>query len=212
MKRKYKLKKWVVMGIYVSLMVMVLSSAVVLNRLIKYASYSDETLSYVYRGILDDSVPVVKYKTDKIIKPYESEKVEVSKNYYDKDSDEAIQEKSLILYQNTYMPNTGILYKSDEEFDVVSVLDGTVTDIVADEIMGNIVTVKHSNNLTTIYQSLNEVDVLIGDLIKQGDVIGSSGANKIDSDSDYMLLFEVIIDGEYVNPDTFYNMKLEDLN
>ena len=212
MKRKYKLKKWVVMGIYVSLMVMVLSSAVVLNRLIKYASYSDETLSYVYRGILDDSVPVVKYKTDKIIKPYESEKVEVSKNYYDKDSDEAIQEKSLILYQNTYMPNTGILYKSDEEFDVVSVLDGTVTDIVADKIMGNIVTVKHSNNLTTIYQSLNEVDVLIGDLIKQGDVIGSSGANKIDSDSDYMLLFEVIIDGEYVNPDTFYNMKLEDLN
>ena len=212
MKRKYKLKKWVVTGIYVSLMVMVLSSAVVLNRLIKYASYSDETLSYVYRGILDDSVPVVKYKTDKIIKPYESEKVEVSKNYYDKDSDEAIQEKSLILYQNTYMPNTGILYKSDEEFDVVSVLDGTVTDIVADEIMGNIVTVKHSNNLTTIYQSLNEVDVLIGDLIKQGDVIGSSGANKVDSDSDYMLLFEVIIDGEYVNPDTFYNMKLEDLN
>ena len=212
MKRKYKLKKWVVTGIYVSLMVMVLSSAVVLNRLIKYASYSDETLSYVYRGILDDSVPVVKYKTDKIINPYESEKVEVSKNYYDKDSDEAIQEKSLILYQNTYMPNTGILYKSDEEFDVVSVLDGTVTDIVADEIMGNIVTVKHSNNLTTIYQSLNEVDVLIGDLIKQGDVIGSSGANKIDSDSDYMLLFEVIIDGEYVNPDTFYNMKLEDLN
>ena len=212
MKRKYKLKKWVVTGIYVSLMVMVLSSAVVLNRLIKYASYSDETLSYVYRGILDDSVPVVKYKTDKIINPYESEKVEVSKNYYDKDSDEAIQEKSLILYQNTYMPNTGILYKSDEEFDVVSVLDGTVTDIVADEIMGNIVTVKHSNNLTTIYQSLNEVDVLIGDLIKQGDVIGSSGAKKIDSDSDYMLLFEVIIDGEYVNPDTFYNMKLEDLN
>ena len=212
MKRKYKLKKWVVTGIYVSLMVMVLSSAVVLNRLIKYASYSDETLSYVYRGILDDSVPVVKYKTDKIINPYESEKVEVSKNYYDKDSDEAIQEKSLILYQNTYMPNTGILYKSDEQFDVVSVLDGTVTDIVADEIMGNIVTVKHSNNLTTIYQSLNEVDVLIGDLIKQGDVIGSSGANKIDSDSDYMLLFEVIIDGEYVNPDTFYNMKLEDLN
>ena len=40
----------------------------------------------------------------------------------------------------------------------------------------------------------------------------ASGANKIDSDSDYMLLFEVIIDGEYVNPDTFYNMKLEDLN
>ena len=110
------------------------------------------------------------------------------------------------------MPNTGILYSNKESFDVVSVLDGTVESVVADEIMGNIVTVKHSNNLTTVYQCLNEVHVITGDLIKQGDVIGTSGINKLESSSENMLLFEVIKGGEYINPDTFYNMKIEELS
>ena len=123
-----------------------------------------------------------------------------------------LAEKSLILYNNTYMPNTGILYKANESFDVIAVLDGTVIDITADEIMGNIVTVKHSNNLTTIYQSLNEVKVLVGDLLKQGDVIGNSGINKIDSTSENMLLFEVISNGEYIDPENFYQMNPNELN
>ena len=211
MKPRYKLKKWVVLSIYVCILSGVLASAVMFNKLIKESLYADQTLSYVYRGILDRVMPVVKYKTDKIIKPFESETVNVSRGFYNKDDSVEKQENSLILYQNTYMPNTGVLYKSDEEFEIVSVLDGTVIDIVADEIMGNIVTIKHSNNLTTVYQSLNEVDVLIGDLLKQGDVIGTSGSNKVVADSDYMLLFEVIKDGEYINPEDFYNMKLEEL-
>ena len=72
------------------------------------------------------------------------------------------------------MPSTGTLYKSDEVFDILSVLDGTVEDITADEIIGNIVTIKHSNNLVTVYQSLNEVKVLIGDLIKNSASISVS--------------------------------------
>ena len=212
MKPKYRLKKWVVLSIYICVLSGVLASAVMLNSIISKSLYADETLSYVYRGILDRVTPVVNYKNKKIIKPFESDIVEISKGYYDKDATEEKQENALILYQNTYMPNTGILYQSNEEFDVVTVLDGTVIDIVADEIIGNIVTIKHSNNLTTVYQSLNEVDVLIGDLLKQGDVIGTSGANKIVADKDNMLLFEVIKDGEYVNPEDFYNMNLEDLN
>lgn len=212
MNKKYRLKKWVVSSIYLCLISLALTSFVVISEMLKKSVFANETLSYVYRGIIDNSVPVVKYKNDRVIKPYENETVEVLRGFYDRDSPNEEQENALIYYQKTYMPNTGILYKSNEEFDIVSVLDGTVVDIVADEIMGNIVTIKHSNKVSSIYQSLNEVDVLIGDLIKQGDVIGTSGSNKIDSSSDNMLLFEVIIDGEYINPDTFYKMDLEELN
>ena len=53
---------------------------------------------------------------------------------------------------------------------------------------------------------------MTGDLIKQGDVIGTSGINKLESSSENMLLFEVIKGGEYINPDTFYNMKIEELS
>ena len=42
---------------------------------------------------------------------------------------------------------------------------------MADSIMGNIVTVRHSNNLVTVYQSLNEVNFIVGDVVKQGDVM-----------------------------------------
>ena len=211
MKPVYRLKSWVVTGIYLLVAIAVVSSFILLNKVLNEGVYSNETLSYVYRGLFDNVRPVVNYNADKVIKPFDSETVEISKNFYDKDASSDVQEQSLIMYQNTYMPNTGILYKSSEEFDVINVLDGTVSDIVADEVMGNIVTVKHSNNLATVYQCLNEVNVLIGDLLKQGDVIGTSGSNKIESD-DNMLLFEVVYNGEYMNPENFYKMNIQELD
>lgn len=209
--KKYRLKGWVVLSIYLLSLGAIISSLFLLGKSLKNVVINDEALSYVYRGIFDNIKPVVNYETDRIIKPYTDENIKIIKDYYNKDDESNNQEKSLIYYQNTYMPNTGILYGSDSNFDIISVLDGTVADIVADEIMGNIVTIKHSNNLTTVYQCLNEVHVIIGDLLKQGDVIGTSGINKIESSSENMLLFEVIHNGEYINPNTFYNMNINDL-
>ena len=78
--------------------------------------------------------------------------------------------------------------------------------------LGNIVTIKHSNNLSTIYQSLNEVNVVAGDTLKQGDIIGTSGSNKFKTDSENMLLFEVVYNGVNLNPETFYQMNIKDLS
>jgi stage II sporulation protein Q len=211
MKLKYKLKNWVVVGIYLVAVVGIISSLFLVNKLLNAKLYSNDTLSYVYKGLFDEIYPVVNYTNNEVIKPFSSETVEILKDFYDKDDDTSVQENSLIMYQNTYMPNTGILYKSSEEFDVMAVLDGTVADITADEIMGNIIVIKHSNNLSTVYQCVNEVNVLIGDLVKQGDVIGTSGSNKIDSSSENTLLFEVINNGEYVNPEKFYEMSVDEL-
>jgi len=212
MKSKYKLKSWVVLSVYLLAIGAIISSLFLVNKVLNAKVYSNETLSYVYKGLFEDVIPVVNYSIDTVMKPYASETVEILKNFYDKEADASTQENSLIMYQNTYMPNTGILYKSDNEFDVMAVLDGTVADITSDEIMGNIVTIKHSNNLSTIYQCLNEVNVLIGDFVKQGDVIGTSGSNKIESTSENMLLFEVIYNGEYINPETFYQMNTTELS
>lgn len=212
MKPKYKLKGWVVVSVYLLSLGAILSSLFLLGKTLKASFYSEETLSYVYRGIIEDAVPVVNFNTDKIFKPFMVEDVTVLKHFYDKDADSSVQENALIFYQNTYMPNTGVLYGSTQKFDVVAVLDGTIMDVSNDEIMGNIVTIKHSNNLKTIYQSLGDVNVLVGDLVKQGDVIGTSGVNKIETTSENMLLFEVNNNGEYINPDTFYTINPEELS
>lgn len=214
MKPKYKLKSWVVICIYIVALGAVISSLYLVGKTLKSMSLYDN-LSYVYRGIIKEDKedkPVVNYPNDKVIKPYALENIKVAKNFYDMSSDAKVQENSLILYANTYMQNSGILYANDTAFDVLCVMDGTVEDVTTDEVMGNIVTVKHSNNLVTIYQSLKEAKVKAGDAIKQGEVLGTSGPNKINTDSENMLLFEVLHNGVNINPELFYQMDLKELS
>ena len=165
------------------------------------------------RGIIDDAVPVVSTtKSNKFIMPYQDENVKIIKNFYDKDSDNVTQENSLILYQNTYMPNTGILYGNDNVFDVLAVLDGTVESVTTDEVLGNIITIRHTNNMTTTYESLNNVDVIVGQAVNQGDIIGKSGTNKVESSANSMLLFEVNYNGNNINPTNIYDKEINELN
>ena len=212
MKPKYKLKSWVVISVYIISIGAIVTSLFLIGKTLKEATAYDN-LSYIYRGIISNrDVPVIEYVNDEIFKPYENETVKVLKGYYDRSDDPKVHEKALIYYQNTYMPNTGILYSSNESFDVISVLDGKVEDVKTDNLIGNIVTIKHSNNLFTSYQSLNEVMVSVGDEIKQGDLIGTSGPNQITPDSENMLLFEVIYNGVNINPESFYQMNIKDLS
>ena len=212
MKPKYKLKSWVVISVYIISIGAIVTSLFLIGKTLKEATAYDN-LSYIYRGIISNrDVPAIEYVNDEIFKPYENETVKVLKGYYDRSDDPKVQEKALIYYQNTYMPNTGILYSSNESFDVISVLDGKVEDVKTDNLIGNIVTIKHSNNLFTSYQSLNEVMVSVGDEIKQGDLIGTSGPNQITPDSENMLLFEVIYNGVNINPESFYQMNIKDLS
>lgn len=110
------------------------------------------------------------------------------------------------------MQSTGVLYSHSEVFDIVAVLDGTVSNIKEDDLLGKIVEIKHSTNLTTVYQSLSTVDVKVGNAINQGDKIGISGTNKVDTTTENQLLFEVYHKGLLVDPIEFYNMKIEDLS
>ena len=79
MKPKYRLKGWVVACIYVISIGAIVSSMVLLGKTLKGSFYTEDNLSYVYHGIFEDPVPVVKYKDDKIIKPFNSEDVNVLK-------------------------------------------------------------------------------------------------------------------------------------
>lgn len=212
MKKKYKLKGWVVFSVYVVSIVTIISSLYLVGKTLQGMIYSNESLSYVYRGLIDDAVPVISTtKNKKIIMPYQDETVKIIKNFYDKDSDNITQENSLILYENTYMPNTGIMYGSDNVFDVLAVLDGTIESVTTDDILGNIITIRHTNNLTTTYESLNNVDVIVGQAVNQGDTIGKSGTNKVDASASSMMLFEVNFNGNNINPSKIYNKEINEL-
>ncbi len=165
---------------------------------------------YVNKSSSDIILPTISESIE-IIKPYTDESVEKTINYYDKDSNENDQQSALIYYENIYMQNTGIMYTSSNQFDVVSVLDGTVKNVKEDPIMGKIIEIEHSQNTTTIYQSLSETNVSAGQKINQGEIIGKAGNNQIVENNKYALHFEVYRNGELINPEDFYKLSYEEI-
>ena len=210
--KKYSLKSWVVISVYLLAVGAIVSSLYLVGKVLKSSLYDDTNLSYIYHDLIRSTAVVNSSADEKIIKPFTLEEVSVVKGFYEKDAESKTQEQALIYYENTYMPNTGVLYGAKNSFDVISVADGTVESIVADELIGNIVTIKHTNNLISRYESINEVNVMVGDALKKGDVIGTAGENKIDSTYDYMLLFEVEHNGTFVNPENIFGMNVKELS
>lgn len=210
--KKYRLKSWVVISVYLLAVGAIVSGLYLVGKVLKSSLYDDTNLSYIYHDLIRSTAVVNSSADEKIIKPFTLEEVSVVKGFYEKDAESKTQEQALIYYENTYMPNTGVLYGAKNSFDVISVADGTVESIVADELIGNIVTIKHTNNLISRYESINEVNVMVGDALKKGDVIGTAGENKIDSTYDYMLLFEVEHNGTFVNPENIFGMNVKELS
>ena len=146
-----------------------------------------------------------------ILKPYSTLNVEISKKFYDQSSTDEEKEKSLIYYNDTYIQNSGILYKSNEPFEIVNILDGTVVDVKKDEILGNVIQIKHNNDLISTYSGLSEVNVKKNQLLKQGEIIGKSGKLSLGEQLENSLLFEIIKDGKYVNPLNYIDKKLSEI-
>lgn len=109
------------------------------------------------------------------------------------------------------MQNSGIDYKGSVAFDVVAILDGTVTSVKQDNILGTTVEIRHKNDLISIYQSLNEITVKENDTVLQGQIIGKSGKNNISKDLEDHLHFELYYKGALVNPEEYYGKKIEEL-
>ena len=169
---------------------------------------SDDPTSYVTSTIVEEEQAVIN-KTKTMINPYTDTTVTIGKNYYDYKADSKTQEKSIIYHDNTYLQNSGTDFVSENVFDVVAVLDGSVTDVKEDETLGKVVEIKHENGYISIYQSLSEVSVKKGDVVTQGQVIGKSGTNELDKDMGNHLHFELYVNGQVVNPTLYLNKEIK---
>jgi stage II sporulation protein Q len=206
-----KLKNYVLPTIYVMVIgVLFISISFLGNVLQNKIEYGNMAVS----ALKDNVTPVIKNNDvyeSKIERPYVSSNVAISKSFYDMSDDDEKQQNSLVYYEKTYLQNSGVLYSSTSVFDVVSAFDGTVTNVSKDEILGNYVEITHNPNLKTIYYSLGEVTVKKDDTVVSGDVLGKSGDNSLNGESENCLLFEVYHNGTAIDPEDFYNMSIEDL-
>lgn len=173
----------------------------------------EEKLTYVSGTILDEYVPVVNTDiSSEIIKPYTDEKVNIGKTYYEKEADEEQQKNAIIYHEDTYLQNTGIDFINEQEFDVVSILDGEVIEVEEKELLGNTITIRHDNDMISSYQSLSNVMVTKGEIVTQGEVIGKSGTCELNKDLGNHIHFELTVGGKLVNPNNYLGKKLADIN
>lgn len=208
---KRRLKKEVVYGLYTFAVVLLLG-------LIYYVELSNKTLepkednfTYVSR-LFDTEVRTVVSTPVTIIRPYSHPEVKVIKNFYDYKSEESMQENSIINYDNTYIQNNGTIYGGPEEtFEIRAALEGKVTSIKEDKVLGKTVTIEHDNNIITTYQGLSEVTVNENDQIGQATIIGKSGPSNLVKDAKNILLFEITVNGKYINPENTFDRQISEI-
>lgn len=209
MKRRLRLKSYVIPCLYVVLFSSIVIGATLITNSLKEKEVETEPeYNYVSSTILNQDIPVIN-ETVKMIKPYTNEQVKVGKSYYDYKAESKVQEGSITYYDGSYIQNSGIDYVLGETFDVVAVLNGTVVNVKQDEILGNVVEIQHDNNYVTTYQSLSEVSVKKDDIVTQGQIIGKSGSNKLDKDMGNHLHFEVYVNGQVVDPNLYVDKEIK---
>ena len=158
----------------------------------------------------DNDIPVVSTSSI-IVRPYLDSNVSIYKTFYDYQDEISNQENSIILYEGTYMQNSGVDYTSDNSFDVISILDGTVINVYENEILGTSIEIRHNNDLISVYQSLSDVIVKEGDNVIQGQILAKSGLSNINRELNNHLHFELYYKGSIVNPEEYYNKSVDEL-
>ncbi len=189
------------------MLLVVIGTVVAIKSIDNYENPNDIERSYQYTVVpsLSTDVPVTA-TTMNLIRPYKDSKVTIAIDYYE---DEKNQEKSIIVTDNTYMQNVGVLYQAEQKFDVYAILDGTVTEVGKNDLLGNYLKISHDNNIVSLYQILDKITVKKGDTIKQGTKIGESTKNNIKEGN--LMLFELTINNKNVNPEKYYDKSIKEI-
>lgn len=213
--KKIKLKKPVLYGMYTGLFAILLGALYYVDfsnkNLASDNKTSDDDVQYVSRLFGSDDIPVVNTQSV-IMRPYLDDSIKIVQNFYDYKGNEKDQENSIINYEQTYIQNSGIAYGGPKEaFDVASALDGTVTSVKEDKLLGTIVEIQSSDKVITVYQTLTDVKVKKDDKVSQGDIIGKSGVSNMNKDLGNHFVFGIKVSGTYVNPEEYYDKNINEL-
>lgn len=212
-KRFFK-KRWVFPAIYIA------SAAIILTAVLWFQGSDNATDKYDYKSSdltgKNNDKPALEVNTalENLKMPVGNPMdATVKMEFYDFNATDEKQEAALVFYNNQYVPHTGIDFtsKDGETFDVVAALSGKVTRVEEDATLGNVIEIEHDKGIVTQYQSVKDVKVEVGDKVKQGQVIAMAGQSLFDEESGTHVHFEVRKDGVAVNPTSYFNKPVSEL-
>ena len=177
---------------------------------VEQPTIGDEQTPPVIDPTDEPNEPVVTIKTFAL--PINGEH-EVVRTFFDANLPDE-QLASAIISNGSYMiESKGMSYSKPDNsvFDVTAIYEGVVTEVVDDELYGVSVTIKHSDEVVSIYSSLSDVTVHVNDTISQGEVIGKASTSVEDIDAGVHVHLEILVNGNYVNPSMVYGKELTDI-
>ena len=121
-------------------------------------------------------------------------------------SNTALQYNSTL---NVWQSHKAVDFAAEEGTEVYAVMDGTVTEVTYNYLMGNIVKLDVGGGITVVYASLaNDVPVKAGDTVTKGSVIGQvSDTAKSEANDGPHLHLEVLLDNELVDPNLYLDLS-----
>ncbi|WP_342513224.1 M23 family metallopeptidase [Sporosarcina sp. FSL K6-1522] len=132
------------------------------------------------------------------------DKAEILQEYYDSEDDEAMRESALLVFNQTYVTNTGVSISVDgKPFETIAALSGKVEEVVTDPFKGDEIIISHADGLKTIYRSVTGILVKKGEEVEQGQALATTTQNEWNPTAGVHLHFEVQENGVAVNPRTY---------
>ena len=146
-------------------------------------------------------------KIDKDDKTEENEEEKNNITFIEPVKGEIIREfaPDSLVYSETlkeWITHNGVDIKADKTSVVVSACDGKVSAIKNDPRYGLTVIIEHDNGYKTVYANLLTAEYVVeGEEVTAGQTIGTVGNSaNFEIADDYHLHFEIIKDGEYIDP------------
>lgn len=207
--KKRKLKGFVLPTLYMFITISIFTSIILLGSSVNFSGTDYDYGTDVLKDKVESVIVEDEIASSLIEEPIDNSKAKISIHFYSINAEENIQKNSLIYYENTYLPNTGVLYTGDESFEVKTIFAGKVSEILDDEFFGKYVVVEHSASLRTYYYGIDNLEVQVGDELTTGAVIGMSKVNEIENNKNSFLL-EVYHNNELINPETVIGTKITD--
>ena len=157
-------------------------------------------------GNPDDNKPNVKPDDDKPSTPTEKIDIHFASplDYTKVGLDFTFGPDHLFVYKQTlneYSSHKAVDLHAAEGTEVKSMYDGTVIESKLSYLDGYYVVIDHGDNVIATYASLSDVQVNVGDTVKQGDVLGYvSTTARCEFKEGPHLHLEVTADGKKVDP------------
>ena len=179
-----------------------LISMLVILGLFAYALTSKLMERSDEQEVFAEVTPIIKLpqvKEEEVVKPFDT--AEVAMDFYDGSNG------AIVSYEGVYRPSQGMDFVKDgEAFSIYSMMSGMVKDVRADALLGNSVSIQHEEYLIT-YQSLEDVQVKVGDEVSVGSVLGKAGRNMYSAQLGNHLHLVVEKNGTITDPKTLIDFK-----